>query len=195
MPSDLRALWTSIGVATAPSRHIFDNLPGLPAINNTTGGVTSPDNATRLEQAFWRAGAIVTWSAAHAEPGLILFSGAGDPITAAVAGGSSVSDPACDVYPLSFKVVAITNPAVTWLKRQFQNGGGSIGVVARYQGTPSCAVTASKGGQTSTITNLSFTSHTLYLTGEVIQDPVLGTVWERDSRADCAAAGAPVECT
>lgn len=181
--AQLQQVWTPYDVTVIPSRHVLDGMPAPPTVINMTNGALSNADAQALAWAEYRQNAFIGWLEAAVQPGLNnhlreagLFNGI---LGNTVRAGTSVNDPACDLYAAKIAVVPVDSSITAFESGKGYTVTSQYAMVVLYSG--GCTVKTAAGQAL-----FSDQSNTIAVeTGAIRHDDVLGDVFYQESGRDC----------
>lgn len=190
----LRAAWQPYRVTTIPSRHIFDNIPAMPPIQNDTNGQLSDAEAAEYEAAFFREAALEKWADGHGETFLrsqLLGSTLQNtPVDAALAAHQTLETPDCEFFPTAVSIWPVDDATRSFLAAQHSPTQGRNMLALNFA---KCSAEATdRNGDRYQIYSFAGIDVTL-LSGAVNKDRVLGSVFVADAGASCGSPGAPAQ--
>ena len=190
-----QAVWWSYGVtAVPPSNELaLEHVPNAPPVVNMTDGAVSDTTAQHWADASNRDSGWWQWAQGHDQlfvlrhlvgPSLI-------PATEveALQNGGTVEQPACNLYPISWKLFPVGVDGRAYFARKRLPAGDDYVFVVVYSG-PCSETLRDPQGHPSTL--VDFTENTtVFSPGALRRDPVLGDIWFADAGGNCQDPSGP----
>jgi hypothetical protein len=195
-PSAMGFAWLNLAInKTIPGSDIFSKAPPMPTVINKTNGALSAVDAQAIEAALWRETTLLQWAQAHDESGFMINTLLGTQESnfllpddqAALAEGGTVTDPNCDVFPVSVTVWPHTAGVDAWLTDANQQTAAPVVVMVPFN-EANCRLTITVHGKTSTEVADLQDSHgvdPVLWVGEIVDDPTVGPYFKVEASTSC----------
>jgi|GEM_PF-2202575 len=190
-----RQRWSPYGVSDVPPSNelSIEHVPAPPPVDNMTRGAVSDAVAQRWANASNRDSGWWQW-AEHDDQLFVLRHLVGPALIPAVEvealqGGGSVEQPACNLYPLSWRLFPVDAGGRAYFARKNLPTDDAYVFVIVYAGPCSETIRSSNGAGTSVVDFSEDT--TVFSAGVLRADPVLGDIWFADAGGACQDPSGP----
>jgi hypothetical protein len=190
-----QAVWWSYGVTAVPPTNepALERVPAAPTVANMTRGAVSNAAAQRWANASNRDSGWWQWAQAHDQLFVLrhLVGPSMIPATEveALQNGGTVEQPACNLYPISWKLFAVGADGKAYFARRHLQTDAAYVFVVVYTG-PCSETLRDSLGHPSTL--VDFTENTTVFSPGVLRaDPVLGDIWFADAGGNCQDPSGP----
>jgi hypothetical protein len=188
-------LWSDYGVSEVPPANelSIEHVPAAPLVDNMTRGAVSDATAQRWANASNRDSGWWQW-AEHDDQLFVLRHLVGPALipaaeVEALQGGGIVEQPACNLYPLSWRLFPVDAGGRAYFARKNLPADDAYVFVIVYSGPCSETLTSSNGERTTLV---DFTEDTTVFSAGVLRaDPVLGDIWFADAGGNCQDPSGP----
>jgi hypothetical protein len=181
--------WLPYGVTEVPPSNelALEHVPAAPTVANMTGGAVSDATAQHWADASNRDSGWWQWAQGHDQLFVLRHLVGPSLIPAAeveaLQTGGSVEQPACNLYPLSWKLFPVGADGRAYFARKNLPIDDQYVFVVVYSGPCSETLRSSSGAPTTIV---DFTEDTTVFSPGVLRgDPVLGDIWFADAGGNC----------
>ena len=193
VPAACAALWAPYGVTKVPPANLLDGTPAPPTVVDETGGAVPQATADAWALALNHAGMWSQWSEANLQYGLTLhYEGAAvvnTQIDQLLRAGTAVIDPACDEFGTKYTLKPVDASLVQFLARYGERTSGAYAFVASYPGPCEIDKVNPDGSRQAIVAATD--PVTSLIGGQLVDDPVLASLWISDAGGVCTTKGAP----